>query len=85
MLFLVWLRKLPEYYFLTQKINSGSFLNQKKQKKNMNHGSPLFPTIYTSIYMQIYYVYIRVERAFKSLKLILCERAEIMRMHIKMM
>ena len=26
-------------------INSGSFHNQKKQK-NMNHGSPLFPTIY---------------------------------------
>ena len=34
-----------------KKKNSGSFLNQKKQKKkkkkkNMNHGSPLFPTIF---------------------------------------
>ena len=41
-----WLRKLPEYYFFI------SFLNEKKQKKkkkNMNHGSPLFPTIENTV------------------------------------
>ena len=59
--FVFWLRKLPEYYFhlLFQILfyyfrniifwniffYSGSFLNQKKKQKKMNHGSPLFPTI----------------------------------------
>ena len=52
---LFWLRKIPEYYYLAQafanlhgKLGPNNnfpevFLTRKA--KNMNHGSPLFPTI----------------------------------------
>ena len=53
-----WLRKLPEYYFLAQafanlqgklgpKNNIPEVSLTKKKQKNMNHGSPLFPSYYT--------------------------------------
>ena len=60
---LFWLRIVPEYYFLAQgfanlhgKLGPKNnipevFLTRKakKKKKNMNHGSPLFPTIYQNV------------------------------------
>ena len=52
---LFWLRKLPKYYFLAQAFaklhgklgpkNNIPEVFLTKKTKNMNHGSPLFPTI----------------------------------------